>query len=346
MTREAYIYGLYSTDNPEEIRYIGVSVDPAKRLKSHKYCLNVDREYSYNPHKGNWFRKVYDEGYEVEYKILSIFYSEHDAYASEDAYIEKYKENHRIVNLAVGGRGGCITPPDKLEKSRAKQKLTVSDPEYRKRISKIHKERFNKPGAREARSELSKKMWDEPEYVRAQKEGMRKAQEETDYLEKAAKARQTPEWREAARQRGRKQFESPEARAELSRRSKEMWAKRSPEERIPWNKGLRTTGKDYNITGFKAGSEELKQHSAEKSREYYAKLKEDPELYKKHMDARSEVPEKVSKKNKANWDALSEEERKLRGLKMSLGKKYSKAKKNNWVLDLSPKPCPRCGEQQ
>ena len=178
------------------------------------------------------------------------------------------------------------------------------------------------------------------------KKAMAKAQLEQDYLGKAAKARQTPEWREAARQRGRKQFESPEARAELSRRSKEMWAKRSPEERIPWNKGLRTTGKDYNITGFKAGSEELKQHSAEKSREYYAKLKEDPELYKKHMDARSEVPEKVSKKNKANWDALSEEERKLRGLKMSLGKKYSKAKKNNWVLDLSPKPCPRCGEQQ
>lgn len=121
---------------------------------------------------------------------------------------------------------------------------------------------------------------------------------------KAAKARQTPEWKEplgnAAENNLSPQELVPNYLDDLKKCGLNVHLKR-----IPWNKGLRTTGKITILQGFKAGSEELKQHSAEKSREYYAKLKE-LQSFIKNMDARSEVPEKVSKKNKANWDALSE----------------------------------------
>lgn len=288
---KAYIYGLYSSGNPDEIRYIGVSTDPQRRLYGHKSVRTSEKKFQSNPHKGRWIRNLYAEGHTLEYKILAEFASESEAYNSESLFMKQYGSMATLTNIAPGGHGGMHMSVDELKSALAKARTT------------------------------------------------------NDYISKAIAAKQTPEYRELARERANRQWESPEARELMSIRSREMWAKRTPEERIPWNKGLRTSdAPQYVKTGYRSGSQELREHQAVKTREYYAKLKDDPEREAKFREAHKNKGPKISEKQKDRWANLPPEDRRLRGMKMSLGKKYSKAKKNNWVLELTPISCPRCGE--
>jgi hypothetical protein len=60
LTDIAYIYALIDP-RTDEVRYIGKSIEPNKRLKSHIYASSYINDSSYNSHKSNWIRKLLSE---------------------------------------------------------------------------------------------------------------------------------------------------------------------------------------------------------------------------------------------------------------------------------------------
>ena len=95
-----YIYGLYSTENENIIKYVGktkCSLD--KRLNEH---LGGALKRNCKTHKDNWIRKVYNEGNEVKIRLIE----ECDDKCWEDR--EKYwiKTINGLTNLTEGGEGG------------------------------------------------------------------------------------------------------------------------------------------------------------------------------------------------------------------------------------------------
>ena len=63
-TRITYIYALMGGDN---VRYVGKSDDPNKRLNEH-----IKYDYNKKSYKHNWVRKMLRENKEINFKILEV----------------------------------------------------------------------------------------------------------------------------------------------------------------------------------------------------------------------------------------------------------------------------------
>ncbi len=95
-----YIYGLYSTENEELIRYVGkTKYMLSKRLREH---INGALLRGCKTHKDEWIRNVYKKGYEVKIRIIE----ECDNSIWEER--EKYwiRNMPSLTNLTEGGDGG------------------------------------------------------------------------------------------------------------------------------------------------------------------------------------------------------------------------------------------------
>lgn len=228
----AYIYGLYSTDNPEMFRYIGVSVNPKKRLYEHR--SNTTNEVSLrNTHKINWIRKSKAAGFKIELKLLAEFPDTHTAFSYEEEFIGLYKSlGHDLTNNAPGGLGGnIVTDEVKKVEIQAKRNETFSSKEYRDKLSVTHKKRFENKEVYDRHINMVKTQHSDPVYREKFLAGLKKAQEETNYLEKAAEARRKPEWREGARKRGTEQFSSEESREKSREYAKKGWDTLTPDQK-------------------------------------------------------------------------------------------------------------------
>lgn len=95
------IYGLYSTSNPDEIRYVGKTIAGLKhRLHAHMYYAKKE-----NTHKSRWINRERQLGYKIKIKLLDVVYTE-DWQFWEMAWIRKYK-NNRLTNSTIGGDSGA-----------------------------------------------------------------------------------------------------------------------------------------------------------------------------------------------------------------------------------------------
>lgn len=136
---------------------------------------------------------------------------------------------------------------------------------------------------------------------------------------------------------------TPEALERSRLAARKRWDATPIENRTPYNKGFSKyqngerpvstyTGKPRMIHG----SDEHREHHRKETTSRFEKIKADAELLEQYKASRAAVGKLVSPKKKQEWDNLSEEAYKLRCRNMALGKRYNKAKRLGWVLEITP----------
>ena len=114
------VYALYSSENPEEIKYVGRSQfdSPQKRLSTHIQEANQGKS---NTYKCKWIRHVLTSGFKVEVITLETNLSWDESATKEMEYISHYKSlGHKLTNLTLGGDGalGMVHTDDTRYKMR------------------------------------------------------------------------------------------------------------------------------------------------------------------------------------------------------------------------------------
>jgi len=154
----ACIYALYSSSDPEHIRYVGRSQfdTPDIRLKTH---IQEAKKGETKTHKCHWIQHVLSSGHTVEVVLVENNLSWEESATKEMYYISHYKNlGHKLTNLTLGGDGalgmkhteetrqkmrighlGYKHSPEAVENMRRAQANRSA--EYRKKISDAHKGR-------------------------------------------------------------------------------------------------------------------------------------------------------------------------------------------------------------
>lgn len=120
---------LYALCDPRthEVRYIGRSIDPARRFRSHLR----DRSVS---HRTNWITNLRRAGYAPELLLIALIDAAY-ANAYEVALIRRARDlGWRLTNLTVGGEGQIILEPQK-EAIRRANRARIWTPESRAKVS-------------------------------------------------------------------------------------------------------------------------------------------------------------------------------------------------------------------
>lgn len=111
MDRKVVIYGLVSTRNLKEIRYIGKTVSKGNaRLYEHRRtCFHQDT------YKDRWLRKEINAGYSIEMIVLDIV-PEKDWEYWEKYYIALYRdEGYKLTNTDPGGKKTKSNSPNQIK---------------------------------------------------------------------------------------------------------------------------------------------------------------------------------------------------------------------------------------
>lgn len=138
------LYVLFDPAYPNQVRYVGVTHDPAARLRSHR------RRPQGTSHRENWCRLVVEQGRQVAMRVLVWFATDAEAYAVEDAVKDAYvRYGHPITNTAVGGRMSPMLVEETRRKVRVNMTRTVRRSECRERASANTRRQMARPGARD-----------------------------------------------------------------------------------------------------------------------------------------------------------------------------------------------------
>jgi len=121
-----FIYTLKDPDT-DEIRYVGKTQEPEKRLRGHKSTRD-------NSYRSNWMQSLQDRGVAPVLEIIDEVNLE-DWPQWEVAYIEYFRElGCRLVNATVGGEGGCNPSLETREKMRAAKLGKSLSSEHRRKL--------------------------------------------------------------------------------------------------------------------------------------------------------------------------------------------------------------------
>lgn len=105
------IYGLYDPRHPNDIKYVGVTIqDLSTRLIEHRCITNIDngRKLTY---KENWIQKLKQEGIQPIIKLIEICETEELMYKHEIEWIKNFrKQGYKLTNIDDGGKGGRSGP--------------------------------------------------------------------------------------------------------------------------------------------------------------------------------------------------------------------------------------------
>jgi hypothetical protein len=99
--KKCIVYGLFSFNDPNQIRYVGQTVQPIEgRFRAHLNVASNSKNKSFRNYVYNWIRY---HNYRIGYVILQ----ENATYNfSEKRWIEDLRyEGHRLTNLTDGGDG-------------------------------------------------------------------------------------------------------------------------------------------------------------------------------------------------------------------------------------------------
>lgn len=117
-TKITYIYSLVSSDEPENIKYIGKTNTPIIRLKKH---IQESKKINIT-HKHKWINKKISEGHIIKINILKIV--EHKFWKNAEIFFINAFNDYDLTNFANGGNGGC---PSKYSLTYDEVKKWVND---------------------------------------------------------------------------------------------------------------------------------------------------------------------------------------------------------------------------
>ena len=128
------VYGLSSSEDGE-VRYIGQTAQPTKRLNNH-----ISESKTGNTHKKRWIRSVIAKGFEVQMSTLL-----EDSVWDEDEIriIEEHKAAGARLTNATGGGGGLknATPETRAKLSAAARDRPPISDETRAKMSAAGRDR-------------------------------------------------------------------------------------------------------------------------------------------------------------------------------------------------------------
>ena len=131
------VYGLSSTEDGE-VRYIGQTTQPARRLNNH-----ISKSKTGNTHKKRWVRSVIAKGFEVQMSTLL-----EDAVWDEDEIriIEEHKAAGARLTNATDGGGGMknATPETRAKLSASRRARAPISNETRAKMSASARARYAK----------------------------------------------------------------------------------------------------------------------------------------------------------------------------------------------------------
>lgn len=198
-----YIYGL-RCPLAEQIRYIGKSDDPTRRL-----CHHIGLAPKERTHKACWLRKLQRLGLKPEMIILREVEEGGDwAQAERDAIAEGRKAGWPLTNMTKGGDGAALTP----EARKIKTEI-MGRPETRAKMSAAAKARWSDPEKRAAGAAANKN--------ENQRAGCRRRATPEYRAMMAAKSKAA--WSDPAKRARIVAGITPEVRAKVSAASKAMW---------------------------------------------------------------------------------------------------------------------------
>jgi hypothetical protein len=120
--KTTFIYGLFCENNPEEIRYVGKSDNPKKRLYRHlgitKRNIKLNKKLT---HKENWIVK---NNFNISYLVLEE--CDNNIWQDREKYWMSQHEN--LTNTSSGGMGGAgiiYTMTYEETKKWVKKNLTI-----------------------------------------------------------------------------------------------------------------------------------------------------------------------------------------------------------------------------
>ncbi len=192
------IYGLYDPRHPDDIKYVGVTVQNLNdRLSNHRRNIWETR----NPtNKEKWIDRLKREGVQPEIKLLEECETVELMYEQEIVWIKQLRtQGHKLANTSKGGRGGWSYPksdewkqfmkednarrkldPEYYEKLSTAQKLSyATNPERAKKIGAAHRLKAQDPVYREKLSQAAKLRWQDPEYRAKNIKALREAANKT-----------------------------------------------------------------------------------------------------------------------------------------------------------------------
>jgi group I intron endonuclease len=129
-----------------EIRYVGKTIDPNKRLKEHVRKSTLAKTY-----KNNWIQQLIKKGLQPTLEIIDLV-SEQNWGEQEQKWINKFRnEGVKLTNIADGGVGGNLGPivNKKISEALTGKKLRPETKE------KIRQSRIGHRAAEETRIKMS-----------------------------------------------------------------------------------------------------------------------------------------------------------------------------------------------
>lgn len=296
----AHVYVLFDSRESGHYRYVGVSVNPHVRCQQH--IDESKKTLARGRWKANWIRKVVAEGANVNYAVIASFDDVADAYDAEVTWIADLRRyGHRLTNITDGGEGWRFNPwkiPHLREKMLASSKRTREDPAYLERVSEYWRSYWSDQENRDKQSARITAYFSDPENRRRTSE--------------ATKLGMTPEVWERVSAGIRAAWQDPEKR--------ERWltALGSPEERA------RRSAFMIEFMKNPANRQRVSKAMTEK----WA----DPEFREQRSAAIRAKGAQFGEKHRQLW--ADPQYKADRSMKISLGRRLAKARRNNWVLPI------------
>lgn len=155
----AYVYGLSSSEDPEKIRYIGVSVSPEERLKDHKKESKTG-----HTKKCRWIKSQLNKNNNI---VLTILFTDNieNIYNREIEFISMYKSlGFNLLNHNNGGIGGIIPDKETRDKISKGNKGKIKTEKQLESIKRVRENFYNDPIKLAAAKEKWKISGKRPQY--------------------------------------------------------------------------------------------------------------------------------------------------------------------------------------
>lgn len=237
-----YLYMLVDPEEPQHVRYVGVTNDLNKRLTKHIYS---SKSYPNGTKKENWIGKVISEGRRPQIVMLDSTDTLEEVFELEVDVISMFTEaGHELTNGTSGGPGfdpkwvnktGKTLEELWQDQSWIDEKVATfkeywSNEENRTAQSNRVSEHFSNPENREAVSKALKEYYAEnpaPKWT----DDRKLKQKSSEAYQKMVADKQSEDHRELMRSRAMEQYSTPESRQASSEHAKKGWANLSPEQR-------------------------------------------------------------------------------------------------------------------
>lgn len=152
-----YIYALLCPKG--EIRYIGKTNNPPRRLQKHIH-LAASGKHQY--HAARWIRSLLRRGEQPHLEIVCEVPEGESWVGYEVEAIREFRaEGHRLTNSTAGGEGVVGVSPEARAKGVEKARLIKSTPEYKARVGAALSKAHSSPEMRAKKSEALQIAWAE-----------------------------------------------------------------------------------------------------------------------------------------------------------------------------------------